>query len=546
MVKVELSYNPYLLETEIKFNGSPPMINSEVEKYKDKMLQNWMQKLPRIFYDEMNGYDFDLEFSGPLLEFEQLEGTFLENGITKDKVRLILKNELESVLKKNLRLTDLLDWIRINRNRKFNYRSFEENNIDLIENSYLLFIVNNTESYSKVMEQYKVNVELINSIEELPNEFYNFPVLFDLNEENYKESFYILRMLLNQNDVSDEQLFFYIHGQVDKQIFIRTIKDLGVSRPKVVDDISDVKILHYLEVYPITTHIQNSILILRDELNILKEGLFSEIEKSRKDNELVYKEIEKLENLLIRLNTAFGKVIDLKDLVIDSNNYSPAEKFISKLENWRKRKFKMNSDNEAVEVINSLNEEIAKFYNEYIFDSVMFFENQIDEVSSSLDYIYVAADYNDHFTPQIKPKLDLNKYTLPDMTAELKACRKVNLVEKPLEIRDFLNTFSKKSTSNPIEMVEQVSYLYNDFREVVKRKFQILSNQIIDLIMQELSEYKFNIIEAYVRHLTQIINEKNQQKEDITLRLSQDEQELQNDKNWLEDFEDQLNLIERG
>lgn len=36
MVKVELSYNPYLLETDIKFNGSSPMVNSVVEKYKEK------------------------------------------------------------------------------------------------------------------------------------------------------------------------------------------------------------------------------------------------------------------------------------------------------------------------------------------------------------------------------------------------------------------------------------------------------------------------------------------------------------------------------
>ena len=32
MVKAELSYNPYLLETKIKFNGEKPRINSLVEK----------------------------------------------------------------------------------------------------------------------------------------------------------------------------------------------------------------------------------------------------------------------------------------------------------------------------------------------------------------------------------------------------------------------------------------------------------------------------------------------------------------------------------
>ena len=36
MAKAELSYNPYLMETEVKFNGRSPRINSLVEKHKNK------------------------------------------------------------------------------------------------------------------------------------------------------------------------------------------------------------------------------------------------------------------------------------------------------------------------------------------------------------------------------------------------------------------------------------------------------------------------------------------------------------------------------
>lgn len=39
MVKAELSYNPYLLETNIKFNGRNPRINSLVERYQQNILQ---------------------------------------------------------------------------------------------------------------------------------------------------------------------------------------------------------------------------------------------------------------------------------------------------------------------------------------------------------------------------------------------------------------------------------------------------------------------------------------------------------------------------
>ena len=61
MVKAELSYNPYLQETDIKFNGQSPRINSHVEKYMDKKLQIWIKKIPRIFKDEMNGYGYFIE-----------------------------------------------------------------------------------------------------------------------------------------------------------------------------------------------------------------------------------------------------------------------------------------------------------------------------------------------------------------------------------------------------------------------------------------------------------------------------------------------------
>ena len=63
MMKAELNYNPYLLETSVKFNGQAPRINSLVEKFQNSSLQKWVHRIPDIFYDEMNGFDFELDFS---------------------------------------------------------------------------------------------------------------------------------------------------------------------------------------------------------------------------------------------------------------------------------------------------------------------------------------------------------------------------------------------------------------------------------------------------------------------------------------------------
>ena len=37
-IKAELNHNPYLLSTEVKFNGQEPKINCQIEKYEKKPL----------------------------------------------------------------------------------------------------------------------------------------------------------------------------------------------------------------------------------------------------------------------------------------------------------------------------------------------------------------------------------------------------------------------------------------------------------------------------------------------------------------------------
>ena len=94
MANAELQYNPYLLETEVKFNGQDPKINSQIEKYEKQLLADWVREVPKMFYDEMNGYDFDLFFSGTEYDFQKLQQTLISLGVTHDQVRLIMRNEL--------------------------------------------------------------------------------------------------------------------------------------------------------------------------------------------------------------------------------------------------------------------------------------------------------------------------------------------------------------------------------------------------------------------------------------------------------------------
>ena len=98
MINAELSYNPYLMETKIKFNGQPPRINSLVEKYQEMNLQSWINKIPRIFYDEMNGYYFELDFTGTQLDYEMPCKTFRKAGISDKVVPIVHKGCLEDLI----------------------------------------------------------------------------------------------------------------------------------------------------------------------------------------------------------------------------------------------------------------------------------------------------------------------------------------------------------------------------------------------------------------------------------------------------------------
>ena len=123
MVNAELAHNPYLLETTAKFNGSAPKINSQIEKYAKQPLSDWINKVPDIFSDEMNGYDFDLYFSGTKADFEALRATFAAAGVIDD-VRLIHKETLEPVDTKLQEINNLLEWLKNNPNRWFDYSAF--------------------------------------------------------------------------------------------------------------------------------------------------------------------------------------------------------------------------------------------------------------------------------------------------------------------------------------------------------------------------------------------------------------------------------------
>lgn len=77
MAQVYVKYNPYKMETQISINGKAVTTDSGLYKViKGKRLQEWIAKFPQMLVDEFNTVDFDIEFYGMPLDWDDFEDVF--------------------------------------------------------------------------------------------------------------------------------------------------------------------------------------------------------------------------------------------------------------------------------------------------------------------------------------------------------------------------------------------------------------------------------------------------------------------------------------
>lgn len=77
MAQVYVKYNPYRLETTVKVNGKEVPTDSILYKVtKEKRLQEWIGKFPKMLREELNTLDFSLEYCGMALDWDDFEDAF--------------------------------------------------------------------------------------------------------------------------------------------------------------------------------------------------------------------------------------------------------------------------------------------------------------------------------------------------------------------------------------------------------------------------------------------------------------------------------------
>lgn len=86
MREIFIKYNPYRLETSITIDGEVPKQNSRLN-FGDRRLQEWIEELPEILFEECSSRDFKMTFHGTVLDYEDVEAMTREakkNGLNID------------------------------------------------------------------------------------------------------------------------------------------------------------------------------------------------------------------------------------------------------------------------------------------------------------------------------------------------------------------------------------------------------------------------------------------------------------------------------
>lgn len=545
MVKVNIEYNPYIMDFKAKFNGKEPRINSLIEKYEMHPLQEWLGDVPEILHNEMNGYDFDLEFIGPKLDYEDLVQTLRKAKISEKDVRCIYSKELECRKDKLREIMDLSSWLNENRNHRFDIDTFKVENQDKLDNNQSIIVIGDTNLGDFEFENTSISIEMINDFNELEKTaFEETPIILEVERFTTQEVSDILGKLLSDSDIIPEQLFFFVNTKSSIGKYYRVITDLGVSNPQIISGIDDAKLFKYFEYYPVTNYIREWIRLVRTEYSDLYDVLRKDKEEAEEANSEVIENISNIENKIEKLKKAIHNLKNVQETNYVIEDEAIKERIINSIENWRIKKTKATNQEEAEKLATQFKEEIIHSYSTFLKDMNTATDDLVNAIYGECNLVLEEAEEDKIPNPVILGSdVSEDENVLDTIREELLEIKEESY-EKPKE--SLLGVFLKTSTSEEKEEILVTSYPMQKWRELVLKKVNPLVETYICNKNKEANEYSRELTRRYIDKLEEILKSKIDYKNEISKQLSDDILILQQDGDWLKDFDERLSLIERG
>lgn len=538
MISVELQNNPYLLETHVRFNGQRPKINCQIEKYENQLLSDWVSNVPQIFYDEMNGYDFDLIFSGTEYDFQKLNQAFAANDVTPEQVRLIMRNELEDAEVKSDEINKMLEWLRSERNRQFDFEVFYNANKELFEETFSCVLIRGID---ELTEGLTFTLENVNSIEEIAGTNLTYvPVVFVVENNMLKKFRRELTELLVRKDVEQKQLFFYISPSMDQEYVIRFIQDLGVKNPHVISRLDDGNIATYIKNYPMIVYVREVIQTIEKEIKIMDAQLKEKNEQSAIENAEVHYQISALEEVVDKIKEVDRNFVDL-------DNYSGGTKFSNLkdeleglIKKWKIRKTKVVGESDIDKNAAEYEQYLIKYMSEFYKNATAYYQYERGRIEKEFKDIYLKQPLDPEYEPEGVVLSMPSKTVIMGIKEVLVELKEERFEEKP-DLFDFF-----KVSSETKELVLVVTSYYEKWREKAVELIIPNVENYIEESQKNLQNYYNELAKKYHEKLSNLHDCKVKEKNNIASKLSEDERLLQADNEWLTKFKDQLIRIERG
>ena len=559
MVNAELIHNPYLLETTARFNGREPKVNSAIEKFERRPLVDWVDEVPRTLRDEMNGLDFDLYFTGTKSDYERLVKAFTEQGIdvydessdgdhiatakslSEYDVRLAHISGFEGVNTKRNEIAGLIDWLNMHRNRWFDYDEFINQNSESLDELVPYIVVNKG---SMPFDIPFVSIETVDSAQNdlAGTVLTNTPILFMVDAKNKDRFRNDLLYVKDRKDIEHRQLFFCIHPSMDQDRVIRVISDLGVEDPQVVEKPDSSAVLQYIDDYPSMDYVREAIMIFRSAYNTIKgilDDLNAETMKTSQsrgeeiaalDQEIEY---HKRTRTLIEETRSFDKQSEVSEIY---------QEFENRILTWRNRKTGATGHDEIEKAAREFVFDVRGWVSAFDADIITTMQDEQNRIERAISGLYYSAGDVPDFEPDVPPPSYQTNKNLPNLTDALMSQTGTEMVNPKNDFFGFFGGGGK--AEGPAEKVEIASY--DVWRFTARGMLSPGIQRMVKACEQELANYHASLVEAYTQQLDALIEQLLEDKELVTAMLSDEERLLEEDKDWLAEFEKHLLAIERN
>ena len=303
------------------------------------------------------------------------------------------------------------------------------------------------------------------------------------------------------------------------------------------------EIMRYFELYPYTDYIRDVVALFRKNIETIGEVLKEENRQSEIANREIHREIDALDTTIGNLKEALDKFVNP-----EFKDYYPAfsmirSALIANISDWKNRKTKITREEEAVIEAKAFDEALDSFYGQFLRETWDTLNSSIESIKNDTRSWYESAGVDTVFDAGDIPVQDLVYNRIPSIEKELLEIRQEAYVT-PKE--DFLGMlFMQNADKKKAEPVLEKTYYYQNWREHAVAVAEPLAKEMIEKCGSILEAFFADTSAAYQAHLRELIRQYEEEKNKVSARLSEDEQLLQADNDWLVAFTDAVKGIAR-